>query len=109
LSTFQELVVVNRVCESDSNTLGCLGEATEYFVVFKFYWFSLVCQLTDSFGASQKIGEKHFEYTLINFFSRVFLDSKIAIGRNCRDYSIKVKREETGVSSLFINQPNLTT
>jgi hypothetical protein len=32
-----------------------LDEATECFVVFKFYWFSLVRQLTDSFGSSQKI------------------------------------------------------
>ena len=37
-----------------------LDEATECFVVLKFYWFSLVRQLTDSFGSSQKIGETTF-------------------------------------------------
>jgi len=54
------LVVVNSVCDRDSSTEGILDEATECFVVLKFYWFSLVRQLTDSFGSSQKIGETTF-------------------------------------------------
>ena len=35
LSTIQELVVVNSVCDRDSSTEGSLDEATECFVVFK--------------------------------------------------------------------------
>ena len=42
LSTIQKLVVGNSVCDRASSTEGSLDEAMECFVVFKFYWFSLV-------------------------------------------------------------------
>jgi len=59
------LVVVNSVCDRDSSIEDSLDEATEYFVVFKFYWFSLDLLASlllrgVSFGSSQKKGEKTF-------------------------------------------------
>jgi hypothetical protein len=54
------LVVTNSVCDRASSTEGSLDEDTECFVVFKLYWFSLIRQLTDSFGLGQKNSRKNF-------------------------------------------------
>jgi len=58
LSTIQELVVVNSVCDRDSSTEGSLDEATECFVVFKFYWFSL--DLLFLLDQAKRYVKKHF-------------------------------------------------